>query len=437
MNIELRPYQYDFIYARERHPAFVGGWGVGKSLTGIARARIYSKLIPDNLGVIFRKTAKSLFDSTLRDFERYSNVKVDSQRNLKDPNGSITMFRHIDEIGDINQQNLNLGWFMIEQGDELDTDKEFFMLWGRLRRELKPTPEFLKLELALRSGWVIANAGDHWMKPLWKDGGLEGARLVEANTFDNEKNLPADFIESLRVLEKTKPEVYRQFVMNDWNITADRHVMFTRDQLDALRLVTHDHLVTRKVISIDPSEGGDACVIMVIENYTIIDKVKLHVNDTMKIVGEALILGTRHNCNFFAGDAIGTGKGVFDRLAEMGKKVLAIKSSESSSDPDAHFNLRSEMICYLQNLILRRELPPIEDKDVIKQMLAVRYDPKAVNSKGRMKIVPKDETKKLLGQSPDDFDAYVYGIWALKDAEAESTTPLRLKQPVFSGAGGW
>jgi hypothetical protein len=121
MEVELTPSQFDFVYSKARHPAFVGGWNVGKTLAAISRGIIYSKGIPKNLGVIFRKTARSLNDSTLRDFELYVGQKVDSDRNFIYPNGSIIMFRHLDEIESINQQNINLGWFYIEQGDELDS----------------------------------------------------------------------------------------------------------------------------------------------------------------------------------------------------------------------------------------------------------------------------------------------------------------------------
>ena len=133
MQIELTPSQFDFLYSKARHPAFVGGWNTGKTLCAISRAIIYSKGIANNLGIIFRKTARSLHDSTLRDFETYTSLKVDSDRNLIYPNKSIIMFRHLDEIDSINQQNINLGWFYIEQGDELDSNREFFMLFGRLR----------------------------------------------------------------------------------------------------------------------------------------------------------------------------------------------------------------------------------------------------------------------------------------------------------------
>lgn len=465
MDIELMPYQHDFLYSKARHPLFCGAWAVGKTMTAIGRGRIYSKMIPDNLGVIFRKTAKSLSDSSLKDFEKYTGLHVDSQRNLKEPNGSITMFRHVDEIGDINQQNINLGWYYIEQGDELETDKEFFMLFGRLRRNLKPTEEFLKLGLPVRSGWVVANAGDNWLRPLWKEGKLAQAaaelfgaqtaeagtaniaQLIEATTFDNQKNLAPDFLSSLKLLEKTKPEIYRRFVLNDWNVAADRFVLITREQLELLKIVTHDHFNSRRVVAIDPSEGGDACVILGMENNAIIPgkKRRIFVNDTMKIVGEALIMAKEINTKNIAGDAIGNGKGVFDRLAEMGYNTYPIKSSEESSDPERWFNLRSEMWGHLQDMVIRREMPPINDYEIEKQVLAIRYDPKAVNSRGRVKIVPKDETKKLLGHSPDEGDAFVYGLWAIKQIEGDHEGPAftnvnqgrGTRKMMAGGAGGW
>lgn len=459
MEIELQDYQHDFIYSEARHPAGVMGWGCGKTMCSISRSLIYSRLIPDNLGVIFRKTAKSLFDSTLRDFEQFSGYKADSQRNMLIPSNvedkpSTVMFRHIDEIGDINQQNINLGWYYIEQGEELETDKEFYMLFGRLRRKLFPSEEFLKLKLPIHSGWIIANACDNWIKSLWKDKKLEEAAkdipefqgkfvdLIEANTWQNAKNLPAAFLASLKVLEKTKPEIYQAFVMNDWSVGIEQYVMLRRKEIQELKSIVHDFVETKKIISCDPSLGGDACVILVFENTKVVEKIILRVDDTMKIVGELLIIGNRYKINDYAIDSIGIGKGIADRLSEMGKNVVFIISSEEAYDKTKYFNRRSEMWGYTAEQIRAKEIEPITDEDIIKQLLAVRYDPKAVNSQGFTKVVPKQETKKLLGRSPDEADAYVYGIWGLKEIKASKDDEagefgFQKKKKVFSGAGGW
>ena len=157
--VKLKPWQDKFVFSPKRYPGMWSSWATGKSLSLIARAMVYTELIPDNLGIIFRKEFEDLRDSTLKDFELYTGLKVNSNRNVTLPNNSTIMFRHIEELNNI--QNINLGWYAIEQADELANDKEFFLLFGRLRRALKPTQEFLDLGLSLHTGFVIGNAGDH------------------------------------------------------------------------------------------------------------------------------------------------------------------------------------------------------------------------------------------------------------------------------------
>lgn len=424
MKIHLKEYQQRFIYSQSRHPALVASWATGKTLCSILRSRIYSKGIPENLGVIFRKTERSLFDSTLKDFERYTGLKIDSHRNLSESNGSITMFRHIDEIDDINKQNINLGWFFIEQGDELDSDREFFMLLGRLRRSLTPTEEFKALGLPLRSGWVIANAGDHWMKPLWKDGQLENAakdvegfsgqfsELIEATFEDNKENIPADTIASWRILERTKPEIYKRFVLNDWSVTNERFLFITAANLDALKGIHFVAPELKRIISVDPSQGGDEFVIQAIENGKVIDQLILHTKDTMRNTGEIMLFSAQHKIDDIAIDAIGIGAGIADRLSELGKRVRAINSAERKGVDGKFSNLKSEMWWYVSEVIARGEIPYPQDTELRRQLCGVRYKP--MNSNGQVQCEPKEATRKRLGCSPDRADAFVQGVYNLQ-----------------------
>lgn len=80
MQIKLKVFQFDFIFAQERYPAMISGWATGKTMCGIERGLLYSKGIPNNLGVIFRKEYTDLRDSTVKDFETYTKLTVDSQR---------------------------------------------------------------------------------------------------------------------------------------------------------------------------------------------------------------------------------------------------------------------------------------------------------------------------------------------------------------------
>lgn len=231
LKILLKPFQDAFIFSQTRHPAFIAAWATGKTMCGILRGMLYSEGIPENLGIIFRKEYTDLRDSTLKDFERYTGLKCDSQRNVNFANGSQIMFRHVEELN--NLQNINLGWFFIEQAEELRTDNEFFLLWGRLRRELNPTSSFLDLNLPTRSGFMTGNVkASNWIKHFWKDKPDQGFELTEATTYDNADVLPQDYLDSLERLKVLKPDVYRRFVLNDWGVETEGKA-FKSELIDA------------------------------------------------------------------------------------------------------------------------------------------------------------------------------------------------------------
>lgn len=377
----------------------------------ILRAMQYSELVPENLGIIFRKEFTDLRDSTVKDFERYTGLTVDSQRNVKLGNGSVIMFRHIEELHNI--QNVNLGWFAIEQIDELDSDEEFFTLFGRLRRQLKPTKEFIDLGLPLHSGFVIGNSGDYWGKRLWKEGKLEEAELFEAVTYDNEDILTPDFLDSLEILAKNKPAIYQQFVMNSWEVSQSEFTLIRAGSLNALKNITFKFESTKRIISCDPSLGGDECVIDVAENGLLLHQEILHENDETKIAAKIALLGEDYDVYDFCVDAIGIGHGVATILNNLvkrqGKSVQFIMSAEPAGEDNLYFNKRTEMWFYVSQQILDKKISFPEDEELRRQLMAVRYEP--IRHKGRVRLEDKQKTKTRLKCSPDRADAFVYAIY--------------------------
>ncbi len=389
---------------------------------------IFSQHIPNNLGIIFRKEYTDLRDSTVKDFERYTGRQVNSNRSVKVGTSEI-LFRHIEELNNI--QNINLGWFAIEQADELPTSNEFFLLFGRLRRQLEPTQAFIDMGLQSRSGFVIGNAGDHWGRELWKDGKLDDAECIEANTLENADVLPQDFLDSLNTLKKQRPEIYAQFVLNDWNVTSDRFLLIKPSEIEALKNITVHHPQIKTIVSVDPSMGGDECVIYAFENGKIIDTLILHDKDTMKVAGEIIIFMAKNKIDDVAIDSIGIGKGIADRLRELGKNVIAINSAESSVNQDKFLNRRAEMWWYVAQQIQDKKIAYPEDELLRKQLSSLRY--KVINSNGKIQMEHKPDAKKRLGMSPDRADAYVYGVWALQRVETrEKKDAYRRRQPEYS-----
>lgn len=414
--IELKGFQDRFIFSKKRYPGFWGSWAVGKSYCLILRALMYSQLIPNNLGIIFRKEYTDLRDSTVKDFERYTSLKVGSDRSVKLTNGSEILFRHIEELNNI--QNINLGWFAIEQADELPTSNEFFLLFGRLRRSLQPTDKFLEYEMPERTGFVIGNAGDHWGRELWKDGKLDDSECIEANTLENMDVLPSDFIKSLETLKRQRPEIYAQFVLNDWNVTSDRFVLIKNADIEALRGLNIHYPLSKYLVSVDPSMGGDECPIYVFENTRIIDQLIIHDKDTMKVCGHVQTMMHKHGIDDVAVDVIGIGAGIADRLAEQGRNVIRINSAEKPGS-SKFLNRRAEMWWYVSQQIQDKQVIYPEDELLRKQLSTIRY--KVINSNGQIQMEHKPDAKKRLGSSPDRADAFVYGIWGLQYVTPRAT----------------
>lgn len=199
----------------------------------------------------------------------------------------------------------------------------------------------------------------------------------------------------------------------------DTDVLIPRKYVDALK---DNNLVfpsIQRIIAVDPSLGGDKCAVHVMENYKVLESIGLYHRDTMKIVAELMILSHDTKINDFAIDSIGIGKGIVDRLRELGKFVQAINSSEKAHEAKRFANRRAEMWWGLRESIYRREIPEIENKEIVNDICAVRF---SMNS-GMKEIAlePKKETKKTRGHSPDDGDAFVYGIEGLKHVKKRAS----------------
>lgn len=217
LSIDLKKYQDGFVYTEAQFPAMVSAWGTGKSLCGILRVLRLCEEYPNNLALICRREFTDLRDSTIKDFELYTGLKVGSDKEVKLKNGSIIMFRHGEELNTL--QNINLGVCLLEQAEEFDDDSQWFMLFGRMRRKNCGNPSL----------FLIANAnGDNWINRLWPEEGDQvhvaapGYELYEATTYDNKDVLPESFLTSLETLRVQKPTVYEQYVMNSRKVTSGK-----------------------------------------------------------------------------------------------------------------------------------------------------------------------------------------------------------------------
>ena len=229
IHIDLEQFQSKFFRSMDRFPAMIAAWGTGKTMLALQKGMLLSEFYEDNLGCIIRSKFTDLRDSTMKDFNRYTGIHVPQGTKEAKVGSSTILFRHAKELSGL--QNVNLGWFYIEQAEEFPTDTQFTLLRGRLRRELKVNPNypitengvFRELLIAmrdapkgLRQGMVIANSSGHnWCWKKWIKSPQDGYSCVEATSFDNADNLPDDFMADLKTMEVDSPGKYQQYVMNN------------------------------------------------------------------------------------------------------------------------------------------------------------------------------------------------------------------------------
>ncbi len=399
--IELLSFQDDFYICDARYPAFVAAWGTGKTMTAIMKSHELSNRIPNNLGLIVRKNFTDLKDSTMKDYTEWTGLRVPSSKDVKYPNGSMIMFRHLDELAGI-AQNVNLGWFFIEQAEEFDTDFEFTKLRGRLRRG------------DFQQGFIIANTNGHnWIWRKWKQNPEIDFKLFEAKTFDNAENLPEGFIEDLKKMEERSPGHYRRWVLNSWEDvdTDDRCLPYEHLR----RAIGHEIFTMvdiRRIVSCDPAElGDDKTVIMSFEDGKLTDLEVSLKQEPMVTAGKIQIMMKKHGAELVVLDEIGIGSGIRSRLSELEVNVMGVNVGCKSDNVESFKNLKAEIWMNAQEMF-REHKVCIPDNDVlIEELASVRYQP---NSRGQIQIEKKSETKKRLGHSPDLADAFVLGLYALK-----------------------
>jgi len=429
----LIPAQAGYFKTRARYPCFLGAWGTGKSMTAIGKVVAECETYPGSLWAVWRKEFEDLKDSTCQDFEKYTGMRINSHRNVDFPNKSRIMFRHLEELNNI--QNINLSGFWIEQAEELETDDAFFTLFGRLRR--KGYPHF---------GMLTANAkGKNWIYKLFKAGGLvdavkeamqgspelfpAGARaedmveVYEATTWDNQANLSQEFLASLKVLKAKKPLIYRRFVENSHEESIVTDVIVQALWVEAAqRRVVDINLPVRRCVSIDVARGGsDKSVFYALEMGGSPGKERFRemaweeheTRNTMELVGRAQVFAEKHKTgDSYVVDEIGVGGGVVDRLLELKKDVVAVNAAAREGVPAGYLNRRAEILGNAGRIFEDGHIQLLpEDDDLAQQLTWTLWKP--MKSNRVLQAQSKDDVREVYGRSPDNADALNNGLWGL------------------------
>lgn len=202
-------------------------------------------------------------------------------------------------------------------------------------------------------------------------------------------------------------------VLNEFPNRAQNKWIGFKDVEDASKrgVPMRDFMNEPKVLGVDVSAGGANESVIQPRQGPVAFKCETELGqpDTMKLVAHVCVVADMWGreggtvAAIFV-DGNGVGRGVADRLRELGYPAHVVDSAEESHRQEVRFfNLRAQMWWDMADWIRRGSIP--NDPTLRKQLQDPRY---STDVKGRYKLETKEEMRKRGVDSPDRADALAY-----------------------------
>lgn len=321
---------------------------------------------------------------------------------LHDDYGSgVIAFRNLDDAGKYLSSE-----FAVIAVDEITQNPKnvFNILRTRLRWPGIRAVKFFSASNPVGERWVKDYFVDHNFPP--EETERNQFAFVPALPTDN-PHLDAEYFSSLQSL----PDYERKaFLEGDWT-AFEREV----DDEGYMRLLTENDMkyaiIERpkrylgvhtgfKIMGIDPGAGGDETTAVIksdlIQEIVLNQKLK----DTMMAIPLIRAIGEKNQIDKYVIDVTGVGKGMYDRMKELGMPVIGIHFGGVSSDKKRYENLKAELYWKVREWILHGG--KLVKEDGWNQFLTVKY---RMSSDGRLRMQGKDELRRSGISSPNVVDA--------------------------------
>ncbi len=232
-----KPNQRAFFYDTGRVTGYWGGYGNGKTYAACGKGWMLSEMIPNNVGLVGRKTYPALNSTTRETFLTIARARnggtlepgqvIESFNKAENimilKNGSKIFFRTLDTQEKL--KSLNLGWAVVDQGEEVAYEI-FLELNGRMRywnpERIEEWTKKYGEDLKKRLGYVpkpynqltvVGNPAPNWAKDEFGPD-RQRPHVYYASSHENEKYLPVDYISDL---EKQFPKEWvARYIQGDW-----------------------------------------------------------------------------------------------------------------------------------------------------------------------------------------------------------------------------
>jgi hypothetical protein len=234
-----------------------------------------------------------------------------------------------------------------------------------------------------------------------KNGTIENwKRFIQAFPQDN-KMLDAGYLDNLnRSLNKNQKE---RLLKGNWEYDDDPSVLCDYENIISMFSNTQIKQSKEKYITADIARmGSDKAIIAVWQGWEIIEFVIFEISKTTDIQQAINTLSSKHNIPKFKiiADEDGVGGGVVDNLG-----IKGFINNSKALNGDNYFNLQSQCGYMLAEIINTFQLyisADLSDKhkqeiiEDIEQLKTYKSD-----SDTKLRILPKEQIKQILGRSPD------------------------------------
>jgi len=391
-----------------------GAAGGGKSALGVLWLIEQCQTYPATRWLMGRSKLKTLKETTLNTFfELTSNLKLSTSYNYNSQTGVITWTNgseillkdlysypadpNFDSLG-----SLEITGAFIDECNQISF-KAWQIVTSRIRYKLNEynlTPKILG----------TCNPAKNWTYskfyiPTAAGTINETRKFIQSLPTDN-PNLPPSYLDSLLALdENSKQRLY----YGNWEFDNDPARLIDFDKIQ--NIFTNDFVDSGDMyISADIARyGSDKMVILVWSGFRVIEIFTLDkssITETAEAI-KSLMNKYRVPLSNVVADEDGVGGGVVDIVRCKGF-VNNSKALKEENNNVEYQNLKTQCYYKLAELIQSNKLfidcNNADIQDIItKELEQVKRD--KIDQDGKLRILPKDKVKELIGHSPDYSDA--------------------------------
>ena len=428
IEVSYEPSEKQLLAHQDLHQELLYGGASGGGKTYFICAEAYDLCVryPGNRGFMGRKIGKHFSETTLVTWQKlipkeayHINWQKMEITVFAKPYNSTICFGGLNVEKEIDRfKSGEYGFIIVDQAEEI-TEQDYIDMASRLRWVLPDgtRPHYRLIFTAnpkacfLRKKFILAP------DPKYQ-------HYIQALPSDN-PYLDSRYIERLEDLYKYRPELLEALLHGSWDILEGSDIVIKYSWADKARRDERGvrAYLNKRGVCIDPARfGDDEHVIYAFEGTKVIGQEIYGQKSVMEDAGRCLKMCREIGGNFIAVLSAGVGGGVVDRLKELVDDkihIMEIQEGGKADNSERYANVRAEMYWEASELFAQ-DLPSIPNDDVLVGQLSGQKFYYASN--GKVLLIPKEDIKAELGQSPGRSDALVGGLYAIKRAPVLSDT---------------